>query len=474
MAQKSSKGLLIVLGAVAVAAVIGIAAWLLLPRYGSIIVDSVPQGAEWYIEDRRIGVTPGTFDKLEPGPYIIRIKAKGYKPWSQSLTVEANKPTSIKASLEQILYRLRVNPTPSSAQIKLLDSFEQYRPGMKLKPGKYRIEVSQEGYKTEKREVVIVDDDKAIDVSLEKQRYSLTVTASPSHASIRMPGSGSDYTPGIKLENGTYTIEVSASGYVTRKVRVTMSNSDKNLSVTLKKQAEALTATQMYAKAMLAAKNGDNRTALKWHARAAKQYKYAPSIYQIGEHFFYGRGIEKNRTKALSFYVVASNEGSFKGTMDAGTCYFSGIGTSKNYQKALYYYKKAAHWNIKSKRKGFAANRVGRMYHLGRGVPVDYSEAARWYKHGALNGSVSGVNNLAYMHYKGLGVAKDYTLSFKLFTIAAKAGNVPAMDWLATLYERGHGTSRSISQAIYWYRKAAQKGNASARQSLIRLTGSSI
>src|ERR1035441_9834041 len=51
---------------------------------------------------------------------------------------------------------------------------------------------------------------------------------------------------------------------------------------------------------------------------------------------------------------------------------------------------------------------LGGMYSYGRGVPQDYTEAARWYRSAAEQGEASAQYSLGRAHYKGQGVPQDY------------------------------------------------------------------
>ena len=67
------------------------------------------------------------------------------------------------------------------------------------------------------------------------------------------------------------------------------------------------------------------------------------------------------------------------------------------------------------------------MYYIGLSVPQDNSEAVKWYRLAAEQGSASAQYNLGLMHYKGKGVATD---------------NVQAHLWWALAAAKGHENAR--------------------------------
>ena len=68
------------------------------PSVGSLIISSVPSGANIFIDNAYKGLTPLTIDNLQNGNQIVLIKLNGYQDWSRNVVVMANSQT-IGASL---------------------------------------------------------------------------------------------------------------------------------------------------------------------------------------------------------------------------------------------------------------------------------------------------------------------------------------------------------------------------------------
>ncbi|MBL8253155.1 MAG: PEGA domain-containing protein, partial [Candidatus Competibacter sp.] len=89
------------------------------------------------------------------------------------------------------------------------------------------------------------DSDVTVPVTLVKQpepeqpvQYRLTVRADPPDARVRLRGTRTVYRPGVSLPQGSYTVEVSRSGYETQQLTVRIADSDVTVPVALVKQPE--------------------------------------------------------------------------------------------------------------------------------------------------------------------------------------------------------------------------------------------
>ena len=80
-----------------------------------------------------------------------------------------------------------------------------------------------------------------------------------------------------------------------------------------------------------------------------------------------------------------------------------------------------------------AQYRLGRLHSIGRGVSLNYTQAAIWYRRAAEQGHTRAQLRLGNLYYKGAGVQKD------------------------------------LDQAEYWYRKAAEQGDGLAKQRLLKV-----
>ncbi len=123
---------------------------------------------------------------------------------------------------------------------------------------------------------------------------------------------------------------------------------------------------------------------------------------------------------------------------------------------------------LKNAEQGIASDQLqlGYLYSVGRGVPQNYKQAARWFKKATEQEIPYAQLSLGTLYSSGYGVDQDHKLAVYWYTRAATLGNKYAQYYLADNYEKGLGVSQDYKQAIYWYTKAAQQGEIKAQASL--------
>jgi len=66
---------------------------------------------------------------------------------------------------------------------------------------------------------------------------------------------------------------------------------------------------------------------------------------------------------------------------------------------------------------------LGNRYYLGRGVPEDYTEAAKWHRLAAEQGHAEAQCAMGNRYYLGKGIAQDFAQAYAWFDLAAAQGN---------------------------------------------------
>ncbi|MFL4977203.1 MAG: tetratricopeptide repeat protein, partial [Xanthobacteraceae bacterium] len=113
-----------------------------------------------------------------------------------------------------------------------------------------------------------------------------------------------------------------------------------------------------------------------------------------------------------------------------------------------------------------AAFEVGVRFADGKGVTVNFDEAAKWYDRAARAGVVPAIFRLGTFYEKGLSVTKDIDIARRYYLQAADRGNAKAMHNLAVLDADGGGKGANYSNASQWFRKAAERGVADSQFNL--------
>ncbi|MCC6136393.1 MAG: PEGA domain-containing protein [Candidatus Contendobacter sp.] len=229
-------------------------------RYG-LTVRPEPADAQIRLLGGSLAYQPGV--ALPPGDYEIEVARDGYTPRKFPVRIvdsEVTVPVTLTpapappppvAPPAPAQYRLTVQPEPPSAIVQLLNSKTPYQPGVQLPPGDYTVEIAQSAYETQQVKVKIVSSDVTVPVTLARKlvaaapppsppptQYRLTVHPDPPTAQVRLRGSKTVYQPGVALAPGSYTVEVSQSGYQSKQAPVRITNSDLTIPVVLAKLPE--------------------------------------------------------------------------------------------------------------------------------------------------------------------------------------------------------------------------------------------
>ena len=167
--------------------------------------------------------------------------------------------------------------------------------------------------------------------------------------------------------------------------------------------------------------------------------------------------LKKIRTSLLVCVLVAAARASFAGPLEDGLDAFD----ADDYATAMRLLRPFA-----AQGDGGAQFRVGWMYDEGKGVPLDDTEAVKWYRLAAAQGDKGAQNNLGGMYSDGEGVKQDYAEAAKWYRLAADQGDARAQFQLGRLYDEGHGVPVNDAEAVKWYRLAGAQGNRAAQHNL--------
>ncbi len=78
-------------------------------KTGSVAITSSPSGAEVYLDNEYHGTTPTTIKALPAGNHTVEVRERGYKTWSQNVTVISGSTVSVSPSLVPVAPTV---PTP--------------------------------------------------------------------------------------------------------------------------------------------------------------------------------------------------------------------------------------------------------------------------------------------------------------------------------------------------------------------------
>ena len=216
----------------------------------------------------------------------------------------------------------------------------------------------------------------------------------------------------------------------------------------------------------------------------------------LGMFYDFGKGVEKNPTRAKELYKKACDGGSMRGCTFLGMMYYYGRGVNRDYQKAKTLLKEPCYrgddeaCNVLSKIKNSnisnnnssskletfkkacssgdakSCQHLGYMYYSGTGVKKNYKKTAIYYQKACDGGLIIPCAALGTMEYGGIGVKKNYKKAAKLFNKSCNGGVKTSCSFLANLYYDGRGVRKSYKKAFELYKKACSLGHMNSCNNL--------
>jgi len=104
-------------------------------------------------------------------------------------------------------------------------------------------------------------------------------------------------------------------------------------------------------------------------------------------------------------------------------------------------------------------------------VPMDYVQAADWYRKSAEQGNVTAQLNLGFIYHNGEGIDRDFVQAVQWWRKAADQGNPSAQYNLSASYLNGEGIERDLVEAYKWAELAIPNAAEESRPKYVALRG---
>ncbi|KAJ8553491.1 hypothetical protein K7X08_024169 [Anisodus acutangulus] len=180
----------------------------------------------------------------------------------------------------------------------------------------------------------------------------------------------------------------------------------------------------------------------------------AGAMYRIGIFYYFGlRGVRRDHTKALSWFLKAVEKGEARSMELLGEIYARGAGVERNFTKALKWL------TLASKKQLYSAyNGLGYLYVKGYGVEKNNTKAKEYFEKAADNREAGGFYNLGVMYLNGIGVKRDVKTASKYFITAFDGGQPKTYYQLAKMFHTGVGLKKNVPLASALYKLVAERG----------------
>jgi hypothetical protein len=144
---------------------------------------------------------------------------------------------------------LTVQSDPDDAHVRILNIEQPYHPGIRLKPGRYHVQVSKKGYERNEQWISIKDADQTVTITLRAlpKRASVTIRSNVYDDKVYIDGSPKGSTRlDLDLEPGWHTVRVEKGGYEAFEERIELSSgAHRVVRATLKRRTEIPTENEL-------------------------------------------------------------------------------------------------------------------------------------------------------------------------------------------------------------------------------------
>jgi uncharacterized protein len=137
------------------------------------------------------------------------------------------------------------------------------------------------------------------------------------------------------------------------------------------------------------------------------------------------------------------------------------LAQQKNFSDALRWYRIAADQGSVA-----ALVALGDLYVHGQAVPQDLAAAFLWYRKAADRGNSEAEDDVGFFYLQGMGVQQDFVEALRWLRKAADQGNEVAERNIGMIYLNGLGVAADRAEALRWFRKAADKGDPDSKEAL--------
>jgi len=196
----------------------------LTPQPSYIEINSVPEGADVYVDNKFEGITPLKYE-ISPGTYEIRIKKDPeYKEITDNLEVNAEETSSRNYTLNPV-YFLEINTIPEGAYVKIDGNYKGSTPiKLELPRSTCQLIIEKgEEWSYIDESLTLNPGINAFQRTLKRTKYSLSIKTNPAYAHVLIGGEPIGTSPVKKMNLlGNYNIKIEKEGYRTIEESITI------------------------------------------------------------------------------------------------------------------------------------------------------------------------------------------------------------------------------------------------------------
>eukprot|EP01084_Bolivina_argentea_P204373 349021_1 len=190
---------------------------------------------------------------------------------------------------------------------------------------------------------------------------------------------------------------------------------------------------------------------------------HAASQNNLGYCYEFGKGVEKDESKAFEWYHKSAAQNYSASFVNLGYLFLK----RQQYENAFKYFLKAS----KNEDNIQSWYYLGLMHEKGYYVPINIHLALEYFEKASQKGHELATIKVGDCYFSGVGpIMQSYSKAFDVYRKLALDGNSDAANNVAIMYEEGLGVKIDIEAATMWYKLAAEKGNHEAVRNDMKVT----
>ncbi len=219
------------------------------PGWGTLVIESEPEGVDVLLDGEVIGQTPLRAEPMG-GEYDLELRKDGWKPIFDNVKIEPDVTLKMpQLKLQKVDGKLVLASEPSGARVMLNGKFRGDTPVSLtlVSENDHQLSISKSGYVTVSRSIRVgPSEEKSVDIQLKPEYGIVYVMSKPADAKLSVDGSKVKgfASQRLRLTTLPHQIVVSKDGYESFTTTVTPTvNVSKQLNVQLKTEREAIEET---------------------------------------------------------------------------------------------------------------------------------------------------------------------------------------------------------------------------------------
>lgn len=163
----------------------------LMSDSGTLDVSSDPSGADVLVNGISRGRTPCRVDRIPGGSVTVEVKADGFQPQSQAVSLAAGEVQKVEAKLKPLPGTLRIVSIPDGARVYVNDEFKGETPYdlANAQPGSYHVRLEKAGHEPMARDIEVAKGASITEeFRLSRNTGRLEVSTAPAGATVLIDG----------------------------------------------------------------------------------------------------------------------------------------------------------------------------------------------------------------------------------------------------------------------------------------------